>query len=151
MRILRHAEQRDLTFAVLDSFVSRNNDLDGFWAIGLLCAAADAAGVQTLTLDLLAGTCAPDCAVGARVARAYGEFLRRQLEKRELEPDSVARLHVWLRFHAVDTLLRGGPDARYGEPFECMIALELHDGYVVDGSRLGRCRPHDPQRESRRG
>lgn len=43
----RRGELKDVALGVLGSFVSRNNDVDGYWCLGLLRALADAQRVST--------------------------------------------------------------------------------------------------------
>ena len=50
---------RGVAHAVLGSFISRNNDIDGYWALGLLRSFADTAGVAELRFDLVTGTAEP--------------------------------------------------------------------------------------------
>jgi hypothetical protein len=50
---------------ILGSFLSRNNDLDGYWGMGILRLLAQEHGVEMVYLDLLAGTCMPPDRRGA--------------------------------------------------------------------------------------
>lgn len=53
----------------LSAFVGRNNDVDGYWAIGKICRHAVELGTPAVTFDLLAGTASPrvgTCRCGVR-------------------------------------------------------------------------------------
>ena len=46
---------RGVADGTLQTFVSRNADVGGYWAVGVLCRLALEAGVTTVVIDLLSG------------------------------------------------------------------------------------------------
>jgi hypothetical protein len=65
---MRPGKLTSVAEAVLGSFVSRNNDVDGWWAIGLLASWLQPP--KQLTIDLLAGTSHPDLSTNPSGLRA---------------------------------------------------------------------------------
>lgn len=138
--------------AVLSSFLSRNNDIDGYWALGLLRSFADATDVSELRLDVLNGNADPIDTLTLRVAQAYQAVLQRQLLLRGIPADRIARAEVVVSFDVEDAgiIPYTLPYASYGEPFRCIVSLtDSRSGREHRRSTVARCAPHDPRRESR--
>jgi hypothetical protein len=137
----------DLVAAISGSFVSRNNDVDGYWALGLLRAQAGSMGASDLRLNLLRGTVSPHCEAGVRVARTYQHVLLHQLAVRRMAPERIAEATVVLSFRCED---RGMSSyTTYGEPFQCAVSLEDDRGRMHNRNIVARCAVHDPKTEIR--
>lgn len=143
---------RHVASGLRDAFVGRHNDLDGYWALGKLYAAADPA-TSSVVLDLLAGSAvppAPDCQA---MARRWADYLARALAAHGIEVAALARADVLVEFDAAPDAAVPGPVrylAGYGNPFRCTVTLGDHAGRLAQASARGRCWLHDPGRESRR-
>jgi hypothetical protein len=133
---LRHAAA-----GLLGSFVSRNNDLWGHWALGPLYARAHGAGgmVELRLLDAGAFPGAQECIT---VARRYAIFLRRTLAALGLRRDELHRADIVLAFDIVPgaDLVRLAP----GNPFLCTVTLALRDGRSASCRAYGHCLPQPP-------
>lgn len=92
----RRCELRDLVDALLRSFTSRNNDLDGYWALGRLLTAADELHARELVLDLRTGVSRPECEVGARVARRWRDVLVAHCARRGLDVAQIGVARILL-------------------------------------------------------
>ena len=60
---------------LLDSFYSRCNDIQGYWALGMLYEEAQSAPYR-VTLDLLARTATPAGPHADLLANGYADFLK---------------------------------------------------------------------------
>jgi hypothetical protein len=140
-------ELLDVPHAIAGSFVSRNNDVDGYWSLGLLRSFADRNQVWSLQFDLVNGATEPEATLLGRVAAAYRSVLVRQLTTRGIARGVVAKALVVLTFN---------PDAPHtpsiateGAPFSCTVLLTDHRGRDFERILIGHCAPHDPRRELR--
>jgi hypothetical protein len=143
--------RRELTgvaAGVLGSFISRNNDVDGYWALGQLRAECDARNATTRSLDLLAGTSSLDGRVASRVAASFREVLLRHLQRLEFAAEQLRLAHVLLEF-APPTSTKLDAYASYGSPFRCVVQLEDDRGHVYRREYAGRRAVHDPRGENR--
>ncbi|QJE01871.1 hypothetical protein HH212_19125 [Massilia forsythiae] len=70
---------------LLDSFYSRCNALDGFWALGMLYREVQEAP-YLVTLDLLARTATPAGPGADSIAARYADFLGKALSKKYSGP-----------------------------------------------------------------
>jgi hypothetical protein len=131
----------------MGSFVSRNNDVDGYWALGLLRAEADMAASSEMRLHLLRGSVSPESEVGLQVARLYEQFLLRQSEVRRIARARITDATIVLTFGCDESGMT--PYTTYGEPFRCVVVVENDRGRKFQRTIVARCSPHDPRREIR--
>ncbi|KQQ45115.1 hypothetical protein ASF61_21025 [Duganella sp. Leaf126] len=122
---------------LLSRFVGRNNDYQGFWALGLLYR-----GVQVppwhIELDLLSGTASPINAIAACIAARESAYLRAALSKQMLDWQCLQRASLTLQFNA-DVSVRYTGANPAGEPFLCTVELVLATGQSASSSVTGRC------------
>jgi len=78
-------ELKGISAGIASSFISRNNDVDGYWAIGILYKIASESGDNKFTLNLLSGESSPNFKYSNRVSQPYHNYLINQLEKKNLE------------------------------------------------------------------
>ena len=138
--ILRH-----VAAGLLGSFISRNNDIGGYWALGVLCAEAGAHAVELRLTERLATPPAPACMA---VAATYAGFLRRAMLQHGIDADDLARATVDIAFGVVPEV----PIYRHaaGAPFCCTVTLASRCGKTATVRAHGHCLPHDPALESQR-
>lgn len=76
-----------LSCGIASRFASRNNDIDGDWALGLLYAAADKAAIDTIRLNLVSEAATPPFKGSGRVLSRFGvaisEWTKRAYESRQ--------------------------------------------------------------------
>jgi hypothetical protein len=124
------------------SFVSRNNDVEGYWGIGLLCRdAAQTNGVVVLNLSQRLPVPATPSSV--RVLKAYAQQLDALLQNAGFSPGVLADAEVWLQF--------GEPSTTHANVvmFTCRVALADSKGQRYEAIKHGQCWPHNPTRERR--
>ena len=137
----------DVAGALAGSFISRNNDVDGYWSLGLLRSYADSKHLRSLRFDIVSGTSEPEDRLLVRVAEAYRQVLARQLTTRRIAHQILANAEIGLTFDH-DT-----PDAAswntYDSPFSCTVRLTDRRDRTFERTMIGNCAPHDPRRELR--
>jgi hypothetical protein len=140
-------ELLDVAGAVAGSFVSRNNDVNGYWGLGLLRSHADLNQLRSLRFDIFGQYPEPKNDALALVTDAYRRVLARQLSIRKIARGIVTKAEIVLTFE---------PDApnipsasTYGAPFSCAVRLTDHRGREFERVLVGCCAPHNPLRELR--
>ncbi len=140
-------ELLDVAGALAGSFVSRNNDANGYWSLGLLRSYADGNHVGPLRFDIANGGADPENDLLRRVAEAYRRALAKQLTTRRIAPEVVAKAEIVLTF---DRDAPNAPSAAtYGAPFSCTVRLTDRRDREFERTMIGHCGPHDPRRELR--
>jgi hypothetical protein len=134
---------------LLSSFVSRNNDLDGYWAVGHRRSFADNVSSRSVRLDLLDGTSVPSGKESQRVGENYGSWLRRELTKNGLSLAHIREAAVFIEFGQFQGPTPP-PQITRGEPFVCRVLLVDDGGRRYERAISASCDQHDARRESRR-
>lgn len=57
--MIRRKQLKNLAYGIAGRFTSRNNDLNGYWALGILYSAAEDAGTNRVRLDIISQTATP--------------------------------------------------------------------------------------------
>src|SRR5215204_6116525 len=82
---------------IADSFVHRNNDVDGYWAPGKLYSECLKVGDLKVVIDLLQDS--NDLSLAVKQIRGrYRDFLFSILSKIRLTPDNVHSAQIYLEF-----------------------------------------------------
>ncbi|HEX8611968.1 MAG TPA: hypothetical protein VF800_11835 [Telluria sp.] len=133
---------------LLQSFVSRNNDVGGFWALGVLYREVSASDGGVL-LNLLDGAAAPSTPGAAIVASNYAVFLRRALLAKGIGLEELEEASVLVQFN---TALADRPvDVQcQGDPFVCTVTLRSVHGKEAVMRAAGRCLRGMPEQFSGR-
>jgi hypothetical protein len=125
---------------LLDSFYSRCNDLDGFWALGMLYEEVQTAP-YCVELDLLKQTARPGGQNAVRIAVRYADFLRRALLKKNLQVEDLTEASVTVQFKANVPSTHFQPHW-IGDAFTCTVRLRRLDDQVTFMAH-GKCMPND--------
>ena len=145
----RRRKLYDVAAALLDAFLSRNNDLNGYWAVGQLRSFADAQGIDEVRLDLLRGDTPAHPDVASCVTANFRAVLERHWSIRDLPRDWLRSAEVVLVFGAFESS-REPLYLTLGDPLICAVSLVDERGRTYRCRRSARCLPHNPRREQRR-
>ncbi|MGK5026293.1 hypothetical protein [Janthinobacterium sp. RB2R34] len=126
---------------ILARFISRNNDYQGFWTLGVLYGTVRVAPWR-VEFNLISGDACPDNKIAVSVATEQSAFLRAALAKQKVAWHCVKRATLTVQFNAD---VRVGYTDTVGEPFVCTVGLESIAGHSATVSFAGRCaawKPH---------
>jgi len=157
----RRKELGSLANGLLNSFNSRNNDIDGYWGIGKLYELANEYQVQTITLNLLSEETLPEAEMLENVARIYTRTLVSLVEAYGGCITWIQAAEISLSFNSDNSgSLRAdshgsnisptAEDDSSGSPYLCCCRIVDDQGKSYVATASGRCWPHDPKRERRR-
>ncbi len=130
-------------------FTSRNNDVDGYWALGVfyrLCVNHD---VRVFTLDFLSGASSPEANFSTDVATPFRDFLYTQIRNNGLAETQLTAAFAEVEFDLQPTAMELRLREVWGDPFICRIVLDDDLGRRRTCSKRGCCWAHDPAREQR--
>lgn len=136
-------ELKSVAHALAGSFTSRDNDLDGYWGLGVLCAAA-----REVAIDLAARRMEPPLECGPVLIDRYTRFLEDQYRLRHIRPGWVKRVRLAVRF-GVPIAISERPYGVRGEGVEVVAAITDDLGRTYTARHASFCEPHDPARERR--
>lgn len=121
---------------ILDSFVSRYNDLDGYWALGQFVGVREN-GPHPLRFLLITGETVPPRPDLNDTSLYYRRATLRQMAANKMPRE-------WLANAIIDFSMIGPTTA------SCDIEITTDLGKVYRSSRWVEVRPHNPTREYRR-
>lgn len=133
----RRKQFRGICHDILDSFVSRNNDLDGYWALGQYAAFLMTRGADQLVFHLQGGSTVPEDAGFAISAKYYRGAISKLM-------DANAMPRSWLA-DAYITFSMMGPSKAL-----CSVEIASDVGRTYRSDCTVDARPHDALSEYRR-
>ena|ERR1700682_617943 len=133
---------------LLGTFVSRNNDVDGYWALGRLRSLADKRHSASVTIDVLRGIATPTNRDTEQITRTYRTWLANSLNRHRFAANSVTAAEIDLTFGSWAGVFPPG-QTTWGDPFTCRVTIIDDLGRVHSRVVSGWCAPHSPSRESR--
>lgn len=145
----RRRELKNVASGILCSFISRNNDVDGYWGIGKLCLLAQERAATNVKLDLLAEKVFPESMEFLKLLEGYHVFLQRHLAARGIPGSWVESAMVDLDFDPAEPPAKQLPFITWGKLFKLTMTI-LDDRNITHAvSAYGYCAPHNPGKEWR--
>lgn len=127
------------------AFVSRNNDVGGYWALGKLYKLAQTSGLSEIRVDLVGSALEPSSPEFADMVRDFRQMLVGQVAARRLSGE-------WLKAADIRVTFSGKKSARgSGDMFECLVTLTDDLGRRHEARGSGACWAHDPDKERKSG
>lgn len=142
---------KSISHNLLGSFVSRNHDLNGYWALGQLYTLSHEAQTLCVMINLLTAETEPsDHAVLLNTARTYTIRFQQALNAQGLLRQWVLEANLQIRFNTkLDPLSPLALPWR-GEPFEARLSIYDDQQKLYRARHFGRCAMHNPQDEYQR-
>ncbi|MRW92277.1 hypothetical protein GJ699_19975 [Duganella sp. FT80W] len=142
-------ELKSIASGLLDSFISRNNDVGGYWGIGKLCLHAQDNATSTVKLDLLSQMVFPESAEFSKLMEGYDLLLQRHLAARNIPNSWVASTIIELEFSPSEEPEKQIPVITWGSLFKLSVAIWDDRGKKYAVSAYSYCAPHDSKKEHR--
>lgn len=145
----RSAYLTNIAAGLCGSFASRNNHLDGYWAVGRLRSLAVQHGQGVVSIDLLTPSIQPASAAFAPVLARYRQLLETLADISGVAIGDITKARIVSDFAPPPWTRAGYDKAQWGEQF--VLTVTICATGRVDGivRHAGYCRPHDPARERR--
>jgi hypothetical protein len=145
----RRSELKSIASGVLGSFVSRNNDIGGYWGLGKLFLYARQRAESQLSIILIPRELMPSIEPLATVARKYGNMLVSIMERRYLPASWLLSASIEIEFESSSVKPQIFDPHRASRPFRCRLVFIDDLGRKHECAAAGRCWPHNPHREAR--
>lgn len=147
----RRKELKNIASGLYGSFISRNNDVAGYWGIGKLCLLAQQHRTTIVRLDLVAGSIAPGSSEFAKLVSGYAAKLKKQLSAKTIPESWITSAIIELDFKPGYPVGRQIPISTWGDLFKLTVTIsdDREKEHEVHG--YGYSAPHDHRRERRSG
>lgn len=145
----RRTELRGIANSLNSSFVSRNNEFGGYWAIGQLKRFAIEHRLTTIEFSLSAHRSNARVPLIDHITQHYTSVLTDLMMIQKLPKSWVNGVRITLDFDPAveDAQLYDSPTS--GEPFTSLCQIEDDNGRHYSSLICGRCKPHSAVRELR--
>ena len=128
---------------LLSSFVSRNNNVDGYWGLGMLHLYCKRIAQSDISLALAPASLDVEIELVAGMARKYATELHRLMRKHGVPEGWLSTASIEIEFEVQERPFSLQDDP----PYLCQVRLRTDLGRIYQGRVAGYCRPHDPNRE----
>lgn len=143
----RRKELKDIASGLYGSFISRNNDVAGYWGIGKLCLLAEQQDVRKVRIDLLTKSMAPASSEFAKLVSGYGSILQRHLSAKRIPGNWMSSAIIEVDYKPEHPSGKHTPIVTRGNLFRLTVTItdDMNKSHTVSG--YGYCEPHDPKKE----
>ena len=139
---------KGIAHGLLGTFVSRNNDIGGYWGLGVLRLFAERNALSEINIDLLGETFDSLHSTVAATEATYVEWFGQAIAKKGIDARNLAKAEINLRFSTLEEFPDVVRDPR-GEPYLCTITIVRGNGITDIVSKIGCCESHDPSKDRR--
>ncbi len=152
----KRRELKGVANSLLHSFISRNNDISGYWGIGKLYLLAKENNSDHVLIDLLKRRMNPNSNDFGDLFDRYQSYFSKFVEQKDsfgwvTTPTKIEAVQIFLSFNSTsDDKLEYWARRHMGENFKCEVKIKTDLGKVYSSQIYGRCRLHDPRKERRR-
>lgn len=140
---------KGISWAILSSFNSRNNDVDGYWGLGKLYLHANAHLTNTVIIDLLNRQIKPATSKFQPLIHQYQTMLARQLRHHHLSMEQVSTAIITIQFNQPYQPKYHASAQSLGNPYLCRCEIVSDKKKVHASIQGGLCYPHDPIKDRR--
>ncbi|MEO1126189.1 MAG: hypothetical protein AAFX95_19290 [Cyanobacteria bacterium J06639_16] len=145
----RRSEIKGVAQGLIDSFNSRNNDVDGYWGIGKLYKFAKSKETDTLRIDLLRKEIVPSSKEFNNTIETYRLMLESLLKSNGIPFNWLHSVNIIIEFNQEPQPKYHFLRSALGDPYICTCEIVDDNGRLRKAIAGNNCWPHDPQRERR--
>jgi hypothetical protein len=143
----RRRELKNIASGILGSFISRNNDVGGYWGIGKLCLLAHDRDANHVELRLLSEVIRPESAEFCKLLRGYHSFLQRHLTSRDIPNLWVTEVIIEIDFDPKEQPEKQVPIITWGKLFKITVSILDDRSKRHSVCAYSYCAPHNSKKE----
>lgn len=140
----RRSNLQGITNDLVQSFVSRNNDIDGYWALGHLLARALSDQIKRVDISLLRLDATQSDGLDRAIGSKYSDALAKMMASSRIPSTWVVQAKLTVEFELEAQVRREAGVKRLVFPFRVSIRLDSDLGKTTEASSSGFCCPHAP-------
>lgn len=145
----RSARLKNIANGLCGAFVSRNNDLYGYWSLGKLRLLAEQHGRKTVLLDFLNLSMEPGSSEFTTVLVRYRRLLEKLTKLSNVRAEEIRAASIVIDFAPAPWMKPRYIDPECGDQFVLTVTIEADGRMPGIVHHASYCRPHDPDKESR--
>lgn len=146
----RRKELRGIVNALISSFNSRNNDINGYWAIGKLKGLSLKTYSDPIKLNLLSNPPLCQHELCKQIRDQQTCKLMYLLDAQKIPREWVCHARISIHFCSVKSTSTETFRSSLGEFYRCMCEIIDDKGKLFIANSYGYCLPHSTEREFQR-
>jgi len=131
------------------TFVSRYNNINGYWALGVMFSIASAKSNNVIFLDLGQDLIVPNNKKLQKLSSKYCDKLKLLLKVNKLNLSYCKNIVIKISFDVPCTKNHLLNHFTYGKPYTCIVSIIDDLGKIHKHTVVGWCAKHNPFKESR--
>ncbi|MET3650800.1 hypothetical protein [Dyella japonica] len=140
---------KSIANGLVGTFVSRNNDVLGYWGIGQIQREIEGLSDTVVELDLMHGVAMPEGPIAKALIAQYSTYLLASLARDGFTPSELTAAKILVEFGNFGEAEAPDLFSTTGQPFNCRAVLTSKSGKTFSAVRGGLSRPHNPAIELR--
>ena len=144
---------KHIVYSLADSIMSRNTDIDGYWAPGIFYEQAHYHSRKKFILDIITKKSCPEYQYSYVIANKFHSMILNQLKNNKLHEKHVSQAKVTFYFDIKPDEGHFNTYRTCGEAMNCIIELtdDLGNKYTLERKGwCGRYKKHKNRRSARR-
>lgn len=144
----RRKRLKGIASGLVGKFTSRNNNINGYWALGILYKITNDSGRDKFKLDLLSADSAPYWKGSDELTVKYKNFIIEQLGKNGFRRIHISKAIIEIDFNTSPPSTHRIKKCTWGEVYCCraIITDYLHKEHLYES--YGYCGIHDSKKET---
>ena len=138
---------KGIASGLASKFTSRNNNINGYWALGILYKITNDSGKNTFKLDILSADSDPPWKGSKKLTVKYKNFLIEQLEKNGFKRIHISEAVIEIDFNVSIPLNNKIKECTWGEAYCCRAIITDYLSKTYSYESYGYCGIHDPKKE----
>lgn len=147
----RRKDLKHIASALCGSFISRYNDVGGYWGIGKLCLLSYQYNHSSVCIDLFHGSISPYSDEFSQLIADYKAFVSARIAAKAIPEAWVLSIVIELDFDPPYPHPKHIPVTTWGKLFQLSVGITDDHARSHRAIRYGYCAPHDPQKELKSG
>lgn len=143
----RRKQLKNIAYGLLSSFISRNNDVNGYWGIGKLFALMENSANYCIQIDLISKSMIPADDEFERLIDEFSNKLQRHLKSVDFSHEHLAEARIILTGYSNEHNMLSEPTALHR--VNCLFKLTDDVGTTHSAEKNIWCRRHNPNLESK--
>lgn len=147
MEIVKRKKLKGIAYGIANTFCSRNNDIGGYWAIGILYKAAIKHNSHSFSIDLVNHRCEYSGDGFNAMVKAYCNYMDYLAVRSGLAVSNIESANIDLVFDPSQSkriVHLGAPEGTALDPYSCEMTIRDDLGVSRSGYCDGLCFPHNP-------
>ena len=146
IRMSGSRQLRGVAAGIAESFLSRNNDVNGYWALGKLLRLYLRERLDAIQLDLVSGTLVPDRRSYRGMGKRYAAMFQKQVAVQSIAPHRIQGATLTIQYDQQLVRLNSPRDTHR---CICCVKIEVPNGRIYSIERSTTCARHSILRETR--